>query len=146
MIPSDGNDTSSTELHDLKSEIKEWALGIRCLFTVLNVLPLYYCTRILLAAPRFQSIFYDMLGSEPKLPSLTRLVLEWFMPVLGGVWLLTLLTVVLIFTLKRARHVWITAAVSAFVLIATGHVVATVLMDPLIIVIQNLSGGGGISP
>ena len=145
MIPSDGNDTSSAELHDLRSEIKEWALGIRCLFTVLNVLPLYYCTRVLLAAPRFQSIFEDMLGPPSRLPHLTRLVLAWFMPLLGGVWLFTLLTVVLIFTLKRARHVWITAAVSAFTLIVTGHLVATVLMEPLIIVIQNLSGGG-ISP
>jgi type II secretory pathway component PulF len=141
MIPSDGNETSSAELRALRAEIKDWAFGIRCVFTVLNVLPLYYCTRILLASPRFESIFEDMLGSKDKLPGLTRLLLEWSMPLLACVWLLAALTIVLIFTLKQARHVWITAAVSAFVLIATGHLVATVFIDPLITVIQNLSGG-----
>lgn len=142
MNPFNGSETPSAELHDLKTEIKEWALGIRCVFVVLNVLPLYYCTRVLLAAPRFEMIFEDMLGSKQKLPILTRLVLDGSMPLLGCVWLLTALMVVLIFMVKRARYVWITAAASAFVLIATGHLVATVLIDPLITVIENLSGGG----
>lgn len=142
MNPFDDRDATATEARALRSEIKEWAFGIRCLFTVLNVLPLYYCTRMLLAAPRFQSIFEDMLGSQQKLPPMTRLVLEWFLPLLAGAWLLTLLAVILIFTLKRARYVWITAAVTAFMLIATGHLAATVLMDPLMDVIRNLSGSG----
>lgn len=42
----------------------------------------------------------------------------------------------------RKPHSQNSAAFSAFVLIATGHLVATVLMDPLVTVIQNLSGGG----
>ncbi len=142
MNPFDAPAASAAELRDLNAEIKDWAFGIRCLFAVLNVFPLYYCTRMLLAAPRFEMIFEDMLGSKDKLPGLTRLIFEWSIPLLGGVWLLTALTVVLIFTLERARHVWIMAAISMFLVIATGHLIATMLVDPLITVIQNLSGGG----
>lgn len=83
-----------------------------------------------------------MLGSKDKLPGLTRLIFEWSMPLLGGVWLLAALTIVLIFTLKRARHVWMAAAASGFVLIATGHLISAMLMSPLLRVIQNLSGSG----
>lgn len=142
MTPSDGNDTPSAELRALRSEIKEWAFGIRCVFTVLNVLPLYYCTRALLAAPKFEMIFEDMLGSKQKLPFLTGLMFEWAMPLLGCVWLLAALMIVLIFTFKQPRHVWITAAISTFALIASAHVIATLLFDPLIGVVQNLSGSG----
>ena len=142
MNPPDRAENALDAVSRLEAEIKEWALGIRCVFVVLNVLPLYYCTRFLLAAPRFEMIFEDMLGSQEKLPILTRFVLEWCMPLLGFMWLLTASMVVLIFTVKRARHVWIIAAASAFVLIATGHIVATVLFDPLVTVVQNLSVGG----
>lgn len=142
MIPPDCAENTSNAVSRLEAEMKEWAMGIRCVFVVFNVLPLYYCTRILLAAPRFERIFEDMLPSMEKLPILTRFVLEWCMPLLGFMWLLTALTVALIFTVKRARHVWIIAAASAFLLIATGHIVATVLFDPLVTMVQNLSVGG----
>ena len=142
MIPSDGNETSSAELRALRSEIREWAFGIRCVFTVLNVLPLYYCTRLLLAAPKFERIFEDMLGSKEKLPALTRLLFEWCVPLLGGVWLLAGLMIVLIFTFKRPRYVWITAAASMFALIASTHVIATLLFDPMVGIVQNISGAG----
>lgn len=122
------------------AEIKEWTMGIRCVFVVINIFPLYYCTRMLLAAPKFEKIFADMLGSKEKLPLLTNVVLDWAMPLLGIVWLLAVLSVFLIFTFKRARHVWITAAVSAFALIVTGHLVGTVLFQPLVTIIQNLGG------
>lgn len=122
------------------AEIKEWTMGIRCVFVVINIFPLYYCTRMLLAAPKFEKIFADMLGSKEKLPVLTNVVLEWAMPFLGLVWLLAALAIFLIFTFKRARYVWITAAVSAFALIATGHLVGTVLFQPLVTIIQNLGG------
>ncbi len=141
MTPTEDHADSLAELHALRAEMKEWALGIRCLFAALNVLPLYYCTRVLLATPRFASIFEDMLGSSQKLPQLTRLVFQWFMPLLGALWLLTALSIFLIFNLKRARHVWVTAALSVLLLIATGHLTATALFDPLIVVIQSLSGG-----
>lgn len=127
----------------LEAEIKEWAMGIRCVFVVLNILPLYYCTRALLSAPKFGRIFEDMLGSKQKLPVLTNFVLEWALPLLGLIWLLAALAVFLIFTLNRPRHVWVTAVVSAFVFIASGHLVATVLFQPLVTVIQDLSGGTG---
>jgi hypothetical protein len=142
MNPPDRAENAFDAVSRLEAEIKEWALGIRCVFVVLNVLPLYYCTRFLLAAPRFEMIFEDMLGSKEKLPILTRFVLEWCMPLLGLMWLLTASIVVLIFTVKRARHVWVIAAASAFLLIATAHIVATVLFDPLVTVVQNLSVGG----
>lgn len=129
------------ELSQLKAEIQERALGIRCVFTALNVLPLYYCTRVLLAAPRFEMIFEDMLGSKQKLPLLTQMVLQNAYSVLAGIWLIAVLAVILIFTIKRARFVWITAVTSALVFIATGHIIASVLMDPLVSVIQNLAGG-----
>jgi hypothetical protein len=141
MNPYASTDASPAEIRVLRSEIQEWAFGIRCLFAILNGLPLYYCTRILLAAPQFERIFEDMLGSKQKLPYLTRLVLDQSMPLLGAVWLLTALMIALIFIVKQARYVWITAAVSAIVLIATGHLAATVLLEPLVSVIQNLSGG-----
>lgn len=142
MHSSDSEENVLAELHALRSELKEWAFGLRCLFTVLSLLPLYYCTSMLLSAPRFEILFQDMLGSKDKLPGLTRLIFEWSMPLLGGVWLLTVLTIVLIFTLKRARHVWMAAAASGFVLIATGHLISAMLMSPLLSVLQNLSGSG----
>lgn len=118
-------------------------MGIRCVFAVLNVFPMYYCARVLLAAPKFQMIFEDMLGSREKLPLFTQMVLQWAIPLLGLISMLAVLSLVMIFTLRRGRSVWITAALSAFVFIASGHLIATVLMDPLISVIQNLSGGSG---
>jgi type II secretory pathway component PulF len=108
-----------------------------------NILPLYYCTRALLSAPKFERIFEDMLGSKQKLPLLTNFVLEWAQPLLGLFWLLAALAVFLIFTLKRPRHVWVTATVSAFLFIASGHLVAMVLFQSLVTVIQNLSGDTG---
>jgi len=126
----------------LSAEMKEWTTGIRYVFATLNVFPMYYCGRVLLAAPRFQAIFEDMLGSKDKLPLLTQLVLRWSLPLLVLMSLLAVFALVLIFTLRRARFVWVTAALSAFVFIASGHLVATVLMDPLVSVIQNLTGGG----
>ena len=128
----------------LELEIREWTLGIRCLFAVLNVLPLYYCTRVLLAAPRFETIFEDMLGSKQKLPVLTRLVLQNSMSLLAVAWLMALAAITMIFTLKQVRHVWVSAVVSAAVLILSGHLVATVLVDPLVTIIAHLSGGSGI--
>jgi type II secretory pathway component PulF len=124
-----------------EAEIKEWAFGIRCVFVVINILPLYFCSHALLSAPKFAQIFEDMLGSRQKLPILTNLVLEWSLPLLALVWLLAALAVFMIFTLKRARHVWITAAVSSFVFIVAGYLVTTALFLPLTGVIQSLSGG-----
>lgn len=146
MIPSDGNETSSAELRELRAEIKQWALGIRCVFTVLTVLPLYYCTRALLAAPKFERIFEDMMSPKEKLPVMTGLLFEWAMPLLGCVWLLAALMIVLIFTFKQPRHVWITAAISTFSLIASSHIITTLLFDPLIGIVQNLTGSGENSP
>ena len=134
------NDQTSSQT---EAEIKEWAFGIRCVFVVINILPLYFCTHALLSAPKFGQIFEDMLGSRQKLPVLTNLVLEWSLPLLALVWLLAALAVFMIFTLKRARHVWITAAVSSFVFIVAGYLVTTALFQPLTGVIQSLSGGTG---
>lgn len=132
---------SRGEIEDLKKEMKEWALGIRCVFVVINVLPLYYCTRMLLAAPRFQSILEDMMGSLQKLPLLSVFIMRHCLGILLGVWLLGALSMVLIFVLKRARYVWITALVSIFMFTVCGHLISWLVMDPLIGVIQGLSPG-----
>ncbi len=135
-----GNDSK------LSAEVKEWAFGIRCVFVVLNILPLYYCTRVLLTAPKFERIFEDMLGSKAKLPTLTNLLLDHALPLLAAIWLFTALATVLMFTVKRARYVWVTAVVTALTLIVTGQLALTALFEPLVVVIQNLSGGGENSP
>lgn len=130
------------EIESLKKEMKEWALGLRCVFVVLNILPLYYCTRMLLAAPRFETILVDMMGSLDRLPGLSVIVMRHCMEILLGVWLLAGLSIVLIFVLKRARFVWIIALLSVFFFTVCGHLIALLFMDPLIGVIQGLSGGG----
>lgn len=132
---------TASDMTALRAEMKEWTLGIRCVFAMLNVLPLYYCTRVLLYAPQFQTIFEDMLGSKARVPLFTQLVLRFWLPMLVVVWLLAGLAVVLIFTLKRARLVWIAALITAFVFSASGHLVAAMVMDPVIAIIRNLSGG-----
>lgn len=114
------SDNTEQQVAKLNAELNEWSMGIRCVFLALNTLPLYFCSRTLMAAPKFEHIFEDMLGSKDKLPTTTRFVLEWSMPMLGMIWLLTALTVFLIFTIKSPRYVWITAAVSAFILTASG--------------------------
>ncbi len=146
MIPSDDNETTSAELRDLRSEIKEWAFGIRCVLAVLNLLLLYYCTRILLAAPEFEHIFEDMLGSKDKLPVVSRYMFKYSQPLLELLWTLAVLVTVLIFRAKRARTVWITTVVLVIVLIATSHLALTSFIEPLGTVIENLAGGSGESP
>lgn len=142
MIPSDLSEVTQAELRTLRSEIKEWTFGIRCVFAAFNLLPLYYCTRGLLAAPAFKSIFEDMLGSQDKLPSMTRFVVSWSHGLLAAVWLLAVLAIVLIFRASRARTVWITTVLLSVFLLITGHLVIATLFEPLGAVIQNLSGGG----
>lgn len=141
---TDGVPTDPNSLQ-LKAEIKEWAFGIRCVFMVLHILPLFFCTTALRAAPRFETIFEDMLGSKQKLPVLTLLVIDHAAALLALVWLLAVLSVVLIFVLKRARQVWITALLTSFVLVISALVFNAALFLPLTEVIKNLSGGE-ISP
>lgn len=142
MILSDPSESTHAELRALRSEIKEWTFGIRCVFATLNLLPLYYCTRGLLAAPAFKSIFEDMLGSQDKLPVMTRFVVAWSHELLAAVWLLAILATVLIFRASRSRTVWITTLLLSVFLLIVGHLVITTLFEPLGAVIQNLSGSG----
>jgi|GEM_PF-1404018 len=146
MTPSDAQDSARAELGALRSELQEWTFGIRCVFAALNMLPLYYCSRALLAAPAFKSIFTDMLGSQDKLPVATRFIVEWSHELLAGVWLLAALSILLIFRAPRARTAWITTVLLTMLLLVTGHLVVTTLFEPLGQVIQNLSGGSGETP
>ncbi|WP_395741311.1 hypothetical protein [Prosthecobacter sp.] len=141
MTPTDSPEATAAELNALRSELKEWAFGIRCAFAGLNLLPLYYCTRGLLSAPAFQSIFTDMLGSLDKLPPMTRFVITWSHDVLITVWILAVLAIVMIFRATRARTVWMTTLLLTTFLLITGHLVIATLFEPLGAVIQNLSGG-----
>ncbi|MGV3662616.1 MAG: hypothetical protein ACO1TE_20705 [Prosthecobacter sp.] len=133
---------SHSEILELKNQIREWALGIRIVFVVINVLPLYFCTRALLVTPSFKVVFYDMLGSLDKFPPFTLFVMRMWLPLLGAVWLLASLAVFLIFTLRQPRYVWITAVVSVFFFSAAAHLATIALMAPMIEVVRNLSGGG----
>lgn len=63
-------------------------------------------------------------------------------PCWGGVWRLAVLSIFLIFVLKKASHVWMTTGVFLFAMIATGHLAAALLLEPVLQIIANLSGGG----
>jgi type II secretory pathway component PulF len=130
----------------LRIEMQEWAFGIRCVFAVFNLLLLYYCTRILLAAPEFEHIFEDMLGSKDKLPVISRFMFKWSQPLLESLWVLAVLVTVLIFRAKRARTVWLTTVLLLVILLTTSHLALTSFVEPLGTVIENLSGGSGENP
>lgn len=133
---------AAAEISALKREIQQWTQGIRCVFAVINLFPLYYCTRLLMMTPKVEVIFEDMLGAVDRVPPATQFVLRFWPAVLGGVWLLAVLSIFLIFVLKKASHVWITTAVFLFAMIATGHLAAALLLEPVLQIIANLSGGG----
>jgi hypothetical protein len=121
--------TTNEELAELRREMTDWAMGIRCVFTALVALPLCYLTKLLTLTPRLEVIFEDMLGSKDKLPAGT---------LVAGV------SVYFIFTLKKARHVWVATLVCLGFLLFSFQTVIQLLVDPLIQVIANLSGGGEV--
>jgi hypothetical protein len=45
--------------------------------------------------------------------------------------------------LQSAKQVWVVKVISVIFLIASAHVVTALLMEPLMQVVMNLSGGGG---
>lgn len=129
-------------MESIRVELSEWTRGIRCVFTALVVLPLYYTTRLLWIAPQMGKICEDMLGSKEKLPLLTRAVIQQSESILGIIWLLAILNVILIFKLKAAKHVWITTLLTLLVFILCSHLIsAALLVEPLIQIISALSGG-----
>ena len=44
---------------------------------------------------------------------------------------------------QSAKQVWVVKVISVIFLIASAHVVTALLMEPLMQVVMNLSGGGG---
>jgi len=131
------------EVTALQSEVREWALGLRWMLTLIIAVPLFYMTRVILMAPKFESIFEDMLGSQQKLPTLTRLILGHPMQVLALTWGVAFVAALLIFKLQKPRHIWITAIAVISFLILSVQIALSALTEPLWMVIQNLSGGGG---
>ena len=86
-------------------------------------------------------VFEDMLGSRQKLPAMTLLLLDHPLEAALIIWLIALATAWAIFTLQGAKHVWIVMFVSVVFIVATAHVTTALLMEPLMLVVRNLSGG-----
>lgn len=130
----------------LRVEMREWVFGLRCLFAAFALLPLYYCSRILMAGPAVERVFEDMLGSKDRLPVVSRFMFKWSEPMLDLLWALTALVMLLIFRARRARTVWTTTVALVIFLIVISHLAITSFVEPLGQVIQNLSGGSGETP
>ncbi len=134
--------THEEQLAAMRQEMRQWAFGIRSVYVLLLALPLYYITRILVELPQVGQIFEDMLGSRQKLPATTLLLLDHPLAAGSVIWLGTILAAAAIFVLQQAKHVWVVMVISVIFLIASAHVVTALLMEPLIQVVMNLSGGG----
>lgn len=128
-------------MDSLRQEMSEWIRGIRWVFATLLILPLYYITRLLLAAPQAEKIFEDMLGSKEKLPLLTKIILRQPDLILNIIWLLAIASVILISRLKHAKHVWITTMFTLVILMLCVHLISAAFVEPLGQVITNLAGG-----
>ena len=136
--------STKDELAELRREMNDWAMGIRCVFTALVSLPLIYCTKLLTLTPRLEMIFEDMLGSKDKLPAGTLWLIRMPNVWIALIWLVAGVSVYFIFTLKKARHVWVATLVCLGFLLFSFQTVIQLLVDPLIQVIANLSGGGEV--
>ena len=132
----------NNEIAELRREMNDWAMGIRCVFTALVALPLIYCTKLLTLTPRLEVIFEDMLGSKDKLPAgtlwLVRMPNVW----IALIWLVAGVSVYFIFTLKKARQVWVATLVCLGFLLFSLQTGFQLIIAPLIQVIANLSGNG----
>lgn len=126
----------------LRQEMSEWIRGIRLVFATLLILPLYYVTRLLQTVRQAEKLFEDMLGSKEKLPPLTKIILRHPEPIMNSIWLLAIVSVILIFRLKNAKHVWITTILTLVILMLCVHLISAAFVEPLGQVITNLSGGG----
>jgi hypothetical protein len=135
--------THEEQLAAMRQEMQQWAFGIRSVYVLLLALPLYYITRILVELPQVGQIFEDMLGSKQKLPATTLLLLDHPLAAGSVIWLGTILAAAAIFMLQSAKQVWVVKVISVIFLIASAHVVTALLMEPLMQVVMNLSGGGG---
>ena len=96
----------------------------------------------LIASPKFEKIFEDMLGSRDKLPDLTRVILGWARLMQNNVLLLLPLSALPIVLLWRSRgsRLWcvlVSAASVLLILISLTGVVA--MFQPLTQIIQNVS-------
>jgi len=134
--------SAKEELAELRREMNDWAMGIRCVFTALVALPLCYITKLLTLSPNLEIILEDMLGSRQKLSQGTQLLLRMPNVWIALIWLVAGVSVYFIFTLKKARHVWVATLVCLGFLLFSFQTVIQLLVDPLIQVIANLSGSG----
>ena len=138
---SDEN-TTTEELAAMRREIREWGRGMRWVLVAMMALPLFCTTYVLLLAPRFESIFEDMLGSKSKLPVLTKMVIDFPMLFLAGIWGLSGVAVMPIFLMRSPRLAWVTALLVTLSLVGSTHLITFALLAPLVQVIRSLSGSG----
>lgn len=133
--------STTEDLAAMRRELRQWAFGIRAVYVLLLAVPLYYITRVLVELPQIGRVFEDILGSRQKLPAMTLLLLDHPLEAALIIWLIALATAWAIFTLQSAKHVWIVMFVSVVFMVATAHVTTALLMEPLMLVVRNLSGG-----
>jgi hypothetical protein len=136
------NVTSAEQLEAMRAEMRQWTVGIRAVYILLLMVPLYYITRVLVELPQIGTLFEDMLGSRHKLLAMTLLLLDHPLEAALTVWLIALAASWAIFTLHHAKHVWVVMFVSVVFLVAAAHVTTALLMEPLMLVVKSLSGGG----
>ncbi|MBL9131476.1 MAG: hypothetical protein JNG86_09775 [Verrucomicrobiaceae bacterium] len=125
----------------LRQEIREWSTGVRVAIIMMLIPPLLYVSWILLRVPSFETIFEDMLGSKEKLPELTKIIVRAPWVILAAFWGVAGLAAFMMFLCRRALTVCI-IGLGAFVLLVGGsQLLALALMEPLVQVVKNLSGG-----
>ena len=134
--------THEEQLANMRRELLQWTFGIRAVYVLLLGVPLYYITRVLVELPEVGQLFEDMLGSRQKLPAMTLLLLDYPLVAASAIWLFSLLAATAILVLQQAKHVWVVMVVSVILLIAAAHVVTALLLEPLMQVVMNLTGGG----
>lgn len=132
------------ESHSITSGtvIKAPSFSARCVAAMLVALPLCYDTLILLRVPKFQNMFMDLLGSKDKLPTLTLIILDHSLLLLGILWLLAVAVAAVIFSCQRVRKMWLAAVLSAFLLVVTGVIISLGIFLPLADLLRHTSGGG----
>lgn len=93
-------------------------------------------------ATQIGKVFEDMQGSRQKLPAMTLVLLDHPLETVSIIWLAAFGASLAIFKMQSAKHVWIVMFVSVVFLLAAAHVTTSLVLQPLMQVVTNLSGGG----
>jgi hypothetical protein len=131
----------SEDIASLRRDVEAWGRSIRGFLLVMIAVLLFYVSRLLLLAPKFESIFTDMLGSFDKMPVASRFVIESPLVILGVLWLVAAVATLFILRTRRPHLVGVTAISTMLFLIASTHLITTSLLAPMVEILKALSGG-----